>query len=188
MTEQTTTDDRFATLMKAAQEGDAEAYVQLMEALTPRLRRIVLRQRGFLGNEDVEDLVQDVLLSVHKVRATYDPARPFMPWLLAIARNRLADSARRYARRDVHEVAVEDLAVTFSDESANTMTEAYGDPEALRQAILELPPGQRTAIELLKLREMSLKEAAAATGTSIGALKISTYRAMDALRKKLTKQ
>ena len=188
MMEQAPIDDHLATLMKAAQQGDREAYVRLMQELTPRLRRIVGRHRGFLSNEDVEDLVQDILLSLHAVRATYDPARPFMPWLLAITRNRLADGARRYARRDVHEVALEDLAVTFSDESANTMTEAYGDPEALRQAILELPPGQRTAIELLKLREMSLKEAAAATGTSIGALKISTYRAMDALRKKLTKQ
>ena len=186
MTQHATLDDRFGALMKAAQEGDGEAYAQLMEALTSRLRRIILRRRGFLGKEDVEDLVQDVLLSVHAVRATYDPARPFMPWLLAIARNRLADGARRYARRGVHEVAVEDVAVTFSEDVANTMTETYGDPEALHQAIVALPPGQRTAIELLKLREMSLKEAAAATGTSIGALKVSTHRAMDALRKKLT--
>ena len=182
------TDDRLAMLMSAAQQGDQEAYVQLLQDLVPRLRRIVRHQRGFLSREDVEDLVQEVLLSLHAVRATYDPARPFMPWLLAIARNRFADSARRYARRDVHEVAVEDLAVTFSDESANTTAEGYGDPEALRQALVELPPRQRTAIELLKLREMSLKEAAAATGTSIGALKVSTFRAMDALRKKLTKQ
>jgi DNA-directed RNA polymerase specialized sigma24 family protein len=41
------------------------------------------------------------------------------------------------------------------------------------------------AIELMKLREMSLKEAAAATGTSIGALKVSVHRGISALRKAL---
>ena len=64
-------------------------------------------------------------------------------------------------------------------------SEGFGDPEALEQAIQELPPGQRSAIKLLKLREMSLKEAATATGTSVGALKVATHRAMLALRKRL---
>ena len=181
----TVTEDRFAALMKAAQGGDTEAYAVLMQELAARLRQIVRHRRGFLDPADIEDLVQDVLLSVHAVRATYDPARPFLPWLLAITRNRLADGARRHARHGAHEVPLDDVDVTFPDSSANTRAEQYGDPEALTHAIAELPAGQRTAIEMLKLREMSLKEAAAASGTSVGALKVATHRAMDALRKKL---
>lgn len=179
------------TLMQAAQAGDARAYGQLLREITPRLRQIVRRQRQFLPPEDIEDLVQDVLISLHAVRATYDPRRPFWPWLIAIARNRLADSARRYARQMAHEVKVDlqidELPVTFSDDGSNMDTEAYRDPEALRQAIQELSPGQREAIEMLKLREMSLKEAAAASGTSVGALKVSVHRAVAALRKALMK-
>ncbi|OFV91490.1 MAG: hypothetical protein A3G76_15640 [Acidobacteria bacterium RIFCSPLOWO2_12_FULL_65_11] len=177
--------DRLAALMRAAQAGDAGAYVQLLQDVTARLRRIVGRQRQFLAAEDVEDLVQDILLSLHAARATYNPRRPFMPWLLAIVKNRLADGARRYARGPAREVHVEDLDVTFLAEMTNTVTEV-GDPEALRQAIEALPAGQREAIEMLKLREMSLKEAAAASGTSVGALKVATHRAMAALRNKLT--
>ena len=173
--------------MRAAQGGDSDAYARLMHELTLRLRGIVRRRRGFLGPADVEDLVQDVLLSVHAVRATYDPDRPFMPWLLAITRNRLADSARRDARRLAHEVTVDDLSVTFSELSTNTSQEALGDPEQLHQAIEDLPSGQRSAIEMLKLREMSLKEAAAASGTSVGALKVATHRAILALRQRLKK-
>ena len=60
-----------------------------------------------------------------------------------------------------------------------------GNPEALRRAVRSLPKGQRTAIELLKLREMSLKEAAAASGMSIGALKVSVHRAIKTLRASL---
>src|SRR5689334_14326828 len=79
----------FEALMKRAQAGDAAAYVELLNEITPILRRTIRRQRAFLSTEDIEDLVQEVLLSVHAVRATYDPSRPFIPWLFAITKNRL---------------------------------------------------------------------------------------------------
>lgn len=183
-----TNEERLATLMTSAQGGNAEAYAALMQELAVRVRQIVRYRRAFLERADVEDLVQDVLLSVHAVRATYDVTRPFIPWLLAITRNRLADAARRYARHGAHEVAVDDLDVTFFGEHTNTPVATYGDPDALRRAIADLPAGQRSAIEMLKLREMSLKEAAVASGTSVGALKVATHRAMDALRRTLKKE
>ncbi len=171
--------------MQAAQAGDADAYRQLLHTITPRVRLIVGRRRGFAGPETVEDLVQDVLLSVHAVRATYDPTRPFIPWLLAILRNRLADDARRYGRSRAHEIAVEDLEVTFSAAGANPDQELKGDVNVLHQAIQALPAGQRQAVELLKLGELSLKEASAASGLSVGALKVATHRAMASLRRAL---
>ena len=130
-------------------------------------------------------MVQDVLLSLHVARVTYDPERPFMPWLMAIVRNRLADGARRHVRQAAHEVAVDNLAVTLGDLATNTITDAEGDTRTLTDAVGALPPGQRQAIELLKLRELSLKEAAAVSGLSIGALKVATHRAMTALRRVL---
>jgi RNA polymerase sigma-70 factor (ECF subfamily) len=185
MTESARHEDHLGRLMHAAQQGDAKAYIQLLEEITPRIRQLVRRQRAFMSADDVEDLVQDVLLSLHAVRATYDPGRPFMPWLLAILRNRLADGARRYARAGAHEVCVENLAVTFADERANTTMKALGDVPALEHAIGTLPPMQRNAIRMLKLKEMSLKEAADALNTTVGALKAATYRAMASLRKML---
>ena len=79
------------------------------------------------------------------------------------------------------------MPVTFSGDEANIEATEYGDPEALKHAIHELPPRQREAIEMLKLRQMSLKEASAASGMSIGALKISVHRGIAALRKVLAK-
>ena len=183
-----TNEARLAALMRSAQGGDADAYGELMQEIARRVRQIVRHRRAFLDRADVEDLVQEVLLSVHAVRATYDPGRPFIPWLLAITRNRLADAARHYARRGVHEVAVDDLDVTFFSDQTNTVAETYGDPDALRAAIADLPAGQRSAIEMLKLREMSLKEAAALSGTTVGALKVATHRALDGLRRRLRKE
>jgi RNA polymerase sigma factor (sigma-70 family) len=185
MTSPTSSEDRLGALMRAAQAGDATAYLDLLRALTPRIRRIITRRRAFAGAEDVEDLVQDVLLSLHAVRATYDPVRPFMPWLLAIVRNRLADGARRYARTAAREVQVDDPDVTFAEPVTNPIPDRSDRVEALHHAVRALPSGQRQAIELLKLQGHSLREAAAATGTSIGALKVATHRAMVALRKAL---
>jgi DNA-directed RNA polymerase specialized sigma24 family protein len=99
-------------------------------------------KRGFLGESDVEDVVQEVLLSVHAVRATYDPARPLMPWLSPIVRHRLADAARRHVRQGAHEIGVDDLDVTFQAPAANDHEDAFGDPDALAQAIHALPPGR----------------------------------------------
>jgi RNA polymerase sigma factor (sigma-70 family) len=177
--------DELGRLMQAAQGGDASAYLELLRTITPHIRHVIARQRGFAGPEVVEDLVQDVLLSLHTVRATYDPRRPFMPWLLAILRNRLADGARRYSRTAAREVIVEDLDVTFRQTATNRDQGTSGDVQVLQRAIRALPTGQRQAIELLKLQELSLKEAAAISGQSVGALKVATHRAMAALRRAL---
>jgi RNA polymerase sigma-70 factor (ECF subfamily) len=174
--------------MRSAQQGDGSAYLELLRAITPRIRQVVRRQRGFAGAAEVEDLVQDVLLSVHAVRATYDPSRPFGPWLTAIVRNRLVDGARRYARIARREVIVEDIDVTFFDLETNEASADEGDAAALHEAVRALPEQQRQAIELLKLKELSLKEAAAVSGTSIGALKVATHRAMATLRMTLAKK
>jgi RNA polymerase sigma factor (sigma-70 family) len=180
--------DALGDLMRAAQLGDSGAYLELLRIITPRVRQLVRRQRGFAGGAEVEDLVQDVLLSVHTVRATYDPTRPFTPWLLAIVRNRLVDGARRYGRIARREVLVDDLDVTFSGAETNQDSVEAADAAALRDAVRALPEGQREAIELLKLKELSLKEAAEVSGTSIGALKVATHRAMATLRLTLRKR
>jgi RNA polymerase sigma factor (sigma-70 family) len=175
-------DQRLRCMMVAAQGGDRAAYAALLNEIVPLVRRSVCSRYGFLARDDIEDIVQDVLLSVHSVRATYDGNRPFVPWLLAIAHNRTVDSVRRYARRSKREVTVAEYPETFDDAETNRDDESYGDPEALRLAVAGLPKGQRMAIELVKFREMSLKEAARASGMSIGALKVAVHRATKTLR------
>jgi RNA polymerase sigma-70 factor (ECF subfamily) len=178
----------WSRLMAAAQDGDAEAYRHLLTAITPLLRRVAARRLSGAPAADIEDVVQDVLLSVHAVRHTYDPARPFLPWLMAIERHRIADAMRRWVRRGKNEVAVESLEETFADRAANTEDEEPIDRQEINAAVAGLPPAQRRAIELLKLKEMSLKEAAKETGMSQSALKVASHRGMKALRALLGKE
>ena len=175
-------DLRLRELMRAAQAGDRACYDRLLRDLAPIIHAAVRRQRSFLSTEDVEDLVQEALLSVHAVRATYDPDRPFTPWLMAIVRNRVADSGRRYMRMRAIQQASEDFYETFRPDEANTDADSHGDAEGLRRAIARLPKGQRRAIELMKLRDLSLKEASRESGMSVAALKVSVHRGIKALR------
>jgi len=168
--------------MARAQDGDRGAYRSLLEDLTPYIRSIA--GRCFKEPSDVEDAVQDVLMTVHMVRHAYDPNRPFGPWLLAIANRRIIDRLRRETRQRAREMALSAEHETFSDVPAN-LDQANFDEAALGEAIERLPPEQRQAIKMLKLNEMSLKEAAAASGRSIAALKVATHRALKNLRRML---
>jgi RNA polymerase sigma-70 factor (ECF subfamily) len=175
----------WSIYMAHAQGGDREAYRRLLEDITPYLRSIAARH--FQNSGDIEDAVQEVLLTVHAVRHTYDPARPFGPWLVAIANRRVVDGLRRRGRSRAREVALEADHETFTLPQAN-LAETRSDGRVLRDAIEQLPLGQRDAIRMLKLQEMSLKEAAAASGMSVAALKVATHRALKNLRKMFGKQ
>jgi RNA polymerase sigma-70 factor, ECF subfamily len=172
----------WSKLMAQAQDGDRDAYRRLLEGMTPYLR--LLARRCFKEAADVEDAVQDVLLTVHMVRRTYDPARPFGPWLAAIASRRIIDRLRRDTRWRAREVALSADHETFADPATKLEKDAL-DEAALGHAIARLPPDQRQTITMLKLNEMSLKEAAAASGRSIPSLKVSTHRAIKSLRRLL---
>jgi len=175
----------WSVYMARAQAGDRDAYRRLLEDVTPYLRSIAARH--FRNSGDIEDTVQEVLLTVHAVRHTYDPARPFGPWLVAIANRRVVDALRRQGRSRAREVVLETGHETFAGPQAN-LAETASDGRALRDAIERLPAGQREAIRMLKLQEMSLKEAAAVSGMTVVALKVATHRALKSLRKILGRQ
>ncbi len=171
--------------MARAQDGDRDAYTRLLEDVTPYLRSIAARH--FQNSGDIEDTVQDALLTIHAVRHIYDPTRPFGPWLVAIANRRIVDGLRRRGRTRARETSLDAGHETFAAPEAN-YHEAASEARALREAVESLPPGQREAIKLLKLKEMSLKEAAAASGMTVAALKVATHRALKSLRKMLGRQ
>jgi RNA polymerase sigma-70 factor (ECF subfamily) len=175
-------DCALAMMMKHAQDGDRASYSVLLKEVTRILQRVLQRKLSFLPAADREDLLQDILLSLHVARSTFDPGRPFIPWLMAIAHNRIVDNVRRNSRRVANEVLVDEYPATIVDDTAVMPLDGYGDPEALHGAVKALPKGQRTAIELLKFRELSLKEASETSGMSVTALKVSAHRAIKALR------
>ena len=181
-----TEDGRLACLMQAAQQGDTASYQAVLRACVP-VAAATARRAG-IAPDRVDDVVQDVLLTVHRARPTYDPARPFLPWLRAIAQRRAIDALRSHGRRGGREVH-DDIAYLNHADTGPDPDDAAGfaaDSQRLRAAIETLPDGQRQAVELLGLQERSLEQAAHDTGRSKGALKVNLHRAIKALRGRLT--
>ncbi|MDH6260491.1 sigma-70 family RNA polymerase sigma factor [Bradyrhizobium sp. BR13661] len=177
--EPTIRDTDWSILMARAQDGDRNAYQRLLQEMTPYLRVLAARRHREPG--DIEDAVQDILLTVHAIRQTYDPNRPFGPWLVTIANRRLIDRLRRQGRRRSRETPLTPEHETFTEPQANLYERP--DHHELEKAIGALPPMQRQAVELLKLKEMSLKEASTASGMSVASLKVNVHRAVKNLRK-----
>jgi RNA polymerase sigma-70 factor (ECF subfamily) len=176
-----TRDVDWSILMARAQGGDQVAYQRLLQEITPYLRSLAARRHR--DPNDIEDAVQDVLLTVHSIRQTYDPARPFAPWLVAIANRRFIDRWRRRGRTRDREIPLTAEHETFREPQANL--EESLDRHELEGAVNDLPAAQQRAIRLLKLKEMSLKEAAIVSGMSITSLKVNAHRALKSLRKML---
>lgn len=126
-------------------------------------------------------MVQDALLTIHRVRHTYEPGRPVKPWLAAIAARRAIDAIRRRGRQTVREVHDPGAYETFADLEANP-GEASDASAELARRMDELTPKQKEALELVKLKEMSLAEASAESGQSVASLKVNIHRAMKRLR------
>jgi RNA polymerase sigma-70 factor (ECF subfamily) len=174
---------RRAVWMAAAQAGDRRAYEKVL-ADSIALIRVAARRQG-VATDHLDDVVQETLLTVHRVRHTYDPARSYDAWLSAIASRRAIDALRSRGRRDSRELHDEFALDRHPDvDDASAATESGQRAQRLREAIAELPPGQREAIEQLGLQEYSLQEAAELTGRKSGALKVNLHRALKALRER----
>lgn len=169
---------RWGELMASAQRGDSEAYEALLSDVIPGLRSFVrARLRDASGEEDV---VQNVLMSIHRARHTYQRGRPFGAWMRAIARNAVVDAQRARGRRALREVPAPETDTFAAPEVDPPHTEELSP--GMKRALESLPPSQRQAVELIHVRELSVAEAAAAVGVTPGALRVRAHRGYRALR------
>jgi RNA polymerase sigma-70 factor (ECF subfamily) len=87
----------WAEWMRCAIAGDADSYQRFLRAVTPCLRTI---SRGHcelqgLPAENAEDIVQEILLTIHFKRGTWKSSRPIGPWISFLVSNKLATALRR---------------------------------------------------------------------------------------------
>ncbi len=166
-------------LMARYQEGDFVAATDLVERVSPQLHRFFVAQSG--SRVDAEDLLQETWLRIHKVRHTYRPGEPALPWFYAIARHIRVDHYRKSVRTVVGERELEamskDVAAVPGDSDRADELEALLAP---------LPQSQREVIEMLKVAGMSLDEVARATSSSVGSVKQKVHRAYKKLRETMS--
>ncbi len=166
----TSNDASLARLMAMAQGGDGAAYRTVLSECQRWLTRFFARR---IAPAQVDDLVQETLLSLHTKRATYDPARPFLPWLAAIARYRWVDQLRKTYR--AQEVELEDQFSVPSGE------EDIAARISIDRLLTFLSPGQAEAIRLVKIDGLSIIEAAQKCGQSEPLVKVNIHRGLKKL-------
>ena len=177
-------DVRLSALMASAQTGDRAAYSNLLRECVPVIRTSASRRAPA---DRIDDVVQDVLLTLHNARHTYDPSRSFVAWLSIIADRRAIDLMRRVVREGSREVHAPIHYEQHADPDArpDAPVEHAETARQVRQAVKSLPQRQREAVEHLMLSERSLKETSSITGQSEGSIKVSLHRALRALRLKI---
>lgn len=168
-------EEELRRYMVRYQAGDGASVEELVHRLSSSLFSYFLTPH--LSLSDVEDLVQDCWLRIHRSRHTYRATEPLLPWIFAIARHTLLDDRRRRRRRSAREVLLAeppDLASHVTAGSSHT-------PDVVG-LLGRLPAADRDLVLLLKVTGMTMKEAARATSSSVEATKQRAHRAYARLR------
>lgn len=167
-------------LMVRAQDGDRQAYEDLLIRVSGLVTGFVRRRVGDVSWAD--DVVQESLVALHRARHTYDPTRPFAPWLFAIAQNRLIDALRVVKRRVLREMQPDSAWPGLARRPEQERDAMRAD---VRRAVAGLPDKQRAVIELLKFEELSVREVASRLGMSEANVKVTAHRGYRALRRRV---
>jgi RNA polymerase sigma-70 factor, ECF subfamily len=162
--------------MVAGLAGDSVAYRRLLGQLTGVLRGYFARR---IGPSQAEDLVQDTLIAIHTKRETYDPGMPLTAWVYGIARYKLIDEYRREKRKPT--VPLDEAPELFARDEA----ESAGARRDVEKLLAKLPAAKRALVRAIKLDGLSVAEAAAKTGMSESAVKVSVHRALKSLGENL---
>ena len=181
-------------LMQQALAGDKLAYTDVLHE-TARFIRPFLTKRVRHASE-VDDLLQDILLSIHKARHTYDGERPYKPWAFAIAKFRLLDYLRAHYADQLHSAIelseVENYVpgkvsgdTPLGNVTLGDVTESPFTYESIREEIQLLPEKQATILQMMHQEGYTAKEVAAKIGMKESAVKVAAHRAYKVLRKRL---
>lgn len=172
--------ENLEALMRAAQAGDKQAYAALLRETARLLRPYLAKRLGVVS--EVEDVLQEILISIHKARHTYDGQRPYKPWAYAIAKFRLHDFLRtRYADQLSHALDIDELENNLHED----VTETDISYESISGEIHKLPEKQALILQLMHRDGYTAKEAAEKLGMSESAVKVAAHRAYKVLRERL---
>ncbi len=165
-------------LAVASQKGDKRSYAQLLQEIASYTKNYIYR--SLANPEWVEDITQDVLLSVHKSLNTYSGDRPFKPWLCAIINFRRTDYLRKHYSRREHQQVSTDNADFLTQHVTNPAH--MGEYKDIETALDSLSAKQRKVFEMLKIQGYSAKEVANELGMSVSAVKVSVHRSTSKLK------
>ena len=179
MRRKNTDDSSLEHLMHLAQKGDHQAYARIFQEITPTLRSFIGKKLN--RTEDTEDVVQEILISIHRASHTYDTDRPFKVWMFSIARYRLNDFLRTVYSKKKKGLDVDFEEEAFDISNEENVTKTHENQEYLIKIMQSLPAKQRKIVTMMKIEGYSIQETAAAMNMKVSAVKVSAHRAYKVL-------
>lgn len=159
---------------------DRAAFSALFDHFAPRLKGFIIRS-GTSAHQ-AEEIVQDVMLTIWRKAALFDPHRAQVSaWIYQIARNRQIDIIRKESRPMPEELKEEPGAEPDATQILGLEQEAG----QLRQALAALKPEQREIIEHAYLGELTHQEISTQTGLPLGTIKSRIRLGLERLRHEL---
>lgn len=171
-----------ATLLARHAAGEPGAFEPLARCVAPIVWGCLVRMRVDEARRD--DLLQEVLLRLHRSAGSFDPSRPVRPWVVTITVHAVRDAARAEARHP--EAAIEVEASGAAEAPANVI--ALETATFLEAELARLPASQRDAVILCCVQQLSIAEAAKALGVPEGTVKTWLHRGRGALAAALTRR
>ena len=172
----------LAVALRDARGGCPKAYRRFLDLLSQHLKSHVRRLLSRMGGSasDVDDILQETLISIHNRLHTYDDNYPVTVWVNAIARYKVIDAYRASGHR-LRQVNLDDLGDVLADPTQPQP----GAARDVARLLSSLPANLRRPIEDVKLMGLTIAEAAASSGMSESAVKIGIHRGMKRLAAKL---
>lgn len=165
-------------LLRASLTGDQAAYSKFLRSITPLLRRVVGAR---LNHSEAEDVVQEILISIHKARHTYDGERPIMPWLVSIANFRITDHLRKYYAQMRHQtVDIAELENVLAD-----VTSGASGNESIDEMLEGVTDKHKRILTMMHVEGYTAKEVGKQLDMQESAVKVAAHRAIKKIREKL---
>ncbi|MCA1639206.1 MAG: sigma-70 family RNA polymerase sigma factor [Acidobacteria bacterium] len=159
-----------ARLVERIRAGDVEAFGEFYKLFAPMVHGIVLAR---VARDEVDDIVQNVFLTVYKNLHTLRDCNAVGAWLAMITRNHANDYYR-------HSKPTEELSEELSrNDSPHT------EAQEILDAIQALPDTYKETLVLRLIEGMTGPEIAEQTGLAPGSVRVNLHRGMKLLRQKL---
>lgn len=173
-------DQLLGELMKEAQGGNSTSYETLLSEVYMFLESYL--NSKIYNKSQIDDVVQEIILAVHKSRHTFDSTKSFMSWLLAITHYKISDHFRIQFKEKIQKL--EESLVDTNSDILNSLVE-HQKFHSLYQALNELDQKPREIVKLLKIEGLKISEVANKMKLSESNIKVIAHRAYQSLEIKL---
>jgi RNA polymerase sigma-70 factor (ECF subfamily) len=169
------------------QNGDEEAFAQLMDRYTDKLLRY--GKRFFSEDYMVGDTVQDIFVQVYKNIQDFDTTKRFSPWIYRIAHNSFVDVIRKRSKEPLYGFEFDTFVPHFSHEFPPVEAKEREEIRVLLDKELkELAPKYKEILYLYYFEELSYREISDIIRVPVSTVGVRLARARKALKKNMVKK